>query len=165
MAISNTAVFIVLCCAGVLAASLSSSAADRTKAPQQKSETFISWGNPGGSGGTLLAKGYNVVDTPQTINCTNASGCTIEIDAMVGVGYGNDESWGICAVVDGKPVTTPPCWGQSVVPDNGFVTGNSRQNAQVAMGTHTVQTEVIVLGNAYLENWQSDYVLYTLSPG
>jgi len=165
MSISNTSLLIVLCCGSLAVAFMPGIAADQAKSPKQKSETFITWGNPGGSGGTLLVKGYNVVDTPQAINCTNTSGCTIEIDAMVGVGYGNYGSWGICAVVDGAPVTTPPCWNQSTIPDNGFVTGNSRQNAQVSMGMHTVQTEVLVLGNAYLENWQSDYILYTPSPG
>jgi hypothetical protein len=58
-------------------------------------------------------------------------------------------------------VTTPPCWNQGTLSSNGVVTGNSRQNAQISMGEHTVQTDVIVFGNAYLEDWQSNYILYT----
>jgi hypothetical protein len=164
MSISNVLLFIAFCGASLAAVPISSSMANEKGAPKQKIQTFITWGNPGGNGGTLLVKGYNAVDTPQAINCTNASGCTIEIDSMVGVGYGNDSSWGICAVIDGAPVKTPPCWNQSSIPSNGFVTGNSRQNAQVSEGTHTVQTEVIVLENAYLEDWQSNYTLYMPSP-
>ncbi|MGD0191870.1 MAG: hypothetical protein ABSD74_14110 [Rhizomicrobium sp.] len=157
--------FVVVFCAGLAAASVSGAAAADAKGAKQKSETYITWGDPGeGGGGTPLVKGYNAVDTPQTINCTNAAGCTIEIDSMVGVGYGDDGQWGICAVVDGAHVTTPPCFNQGSLTDYGIVTGNSRQNAQVSMGTHTVQTDVLVLGPAYLENWQSDYVLFTPSP-
>ncbi len=164
MTVSRFCLVLFICCAGSIAVPLSVSVTAQAKGSKQKSETFISWGNPGGNGGTPLVKGYNTVDTPQTINCTNAAGCTIEIDAMVGVGYGDNSDWGICAVVDGAPVSTPPCWNQSLIPYQSFITGNSRQNAQISMGTHTVQTEVLVLEAAFLENWQSDYVLYTPSP-
>jgi len=160
----ETSISLILGSAVLMIGLLHSAAAEQSRTPKQKSATDISWGNPGGSGGTLLSEGYNAVDSPFTINCKSASGCTIEIDAMVGLGKGSNESeWAICAFVDGSPVQTPPCWQQGYIYNN-FVTGNSRQNATVTLGTHTVQTEVFLNSSAYLENWQSDYILYTPSP-
>jgi len=123
----------------------------------KKSKTFISWGNPGG---TSLASGFNNIDTAMIINCGNAAGCTVEVDAMVGIGYTAAGHWAICAVVDGSFLTNPPCWNQGSLNPNGVTTGNSSQSIAVSTGNHTVQTRVYVDADASLEDWHIDYVLF-----
>lgn len=107
-----------------------------------------------GSGGTLVS-GFNNLDTQQTWNCTNSSGCTVVVSAMVQIQNGGD--WAICAVVDGNYIN-PPCPYQGNLPDagtNGYVTGNGEQNWLVSQGSHTVQTQLYVTNPDTLGNWQT----------
>src|SRR5439155_20495485 len=108
-----------------------------------------------GSGGNTLSPGFNNVDTQQTWDCTNSSGCTITTSAMIQIGNGGD--WAICAVVDGNYIN-PPCPYQGNLPDsgsNGYVTGNSQQSYPVSTGSHTIQTHVYVTTSTSLAHWQT----------
>jgi hypothetical protein len=101
--------------------------------------TFINSNETGATVGT----GQTTIDT-ETINCTNAAGCTIQADGMVQFADINANFWAVCFLVDGIG-TQPACPYQGRLPGGGalaFAVGNYRGWYPVAKGTHTVTLTV-----------------------
>src|SRR5689334_15896398 len=52
--------------------------------------------NYAGATGIGLVAGFNNIDSPTTVNCTNTAGCTIISQAMVQIAPGSGALWAIC---------------------------------------------------------------------
>ncbi len=108
---------------------------------------------------TAVPAGTTVIDT-QSIKCSAATGCIIQVSAMVqAISNGSAGQWQICVIVDGSQAG-PGCPAQGVVPSSNYVVGNLRANAFVATGTHSVQTEIIMPSNGSYAAWESDCAVY-----
>lgn len=112
--------------------------------------------------GIDLPFGFDNVDDPTSINCTNAAGCVIQIVASSQVRSDLDGTlWAICSLVDGE-YANPGCGYQGQLDTGIYATGTSQMNYQVTQGKHTVQTQVYVNQDALLGRWQITYTLYDL---
>lgn len=108
---------------------------------------------------TSLPGGTTVIDT-NTVNCANTAGCVIGISVMAQVIASVSGSWSICTLIDGNQGEPGGCPVQGVVPASNYVIGNLRQNGVVAMGQHTVQTEIVMPSAGSIAAWESDYTVY-----
>jgi len=140
----------------LLPGSASQSHQNRAVAPLHKlAGTAIRWNGVVAP----LAAGLNVIDTA-TIKCANAAGCTITIAAMVQVIADNAGQWAICTTIDGNGGQPGGCPVQGVAQSTNYQIGNLKQNAVVAQGNHTVQTQVMMPSTGSIGAWESDYSVY-----
>ncbi len=109
-----------------------------------------------GSGSALLASTFNLVDA-SVVNCTNAAGCHIGLEAMAQVAPAGGD-WAICLYVDGLSVACPY---QGVNGVGTFVVGNYRGfSGLVSQGLHNVEMRVFPNVAASLYRWNVDYRVY-----
>ena len=122
--------------------------------------TLFSWGN---DNSIPIAPGYQPIDSPLTIKCPFADGCTIGFEQHVQLG-GNgipNNSWGICTFVDGAYIFIPGCPFQAHLPTDGSDTvGNFAQQTSVPFGPHTVQTFVFTFNGAKKDTYNIIYRVY-----
>lgn len=121
-------------------------------------KTYADIGQPGASDGS----GFTAIDSPVTINCTNAKGCTIVVTSFAEPGgqSNSGDAWGICTSLDGT-IGAGICTYQGVVPSDGsYISGSFTNVLSVAKGTHTVQAEVYLSIGATLAQYSNTYSLY-----
>jgi len=120
--------------------------------------TFVDIGAPSASDGS----GFTAIDSPVTINCGNAAGCTIVVTSFAEPGgqSSSGDAWGICTNLDGT-IGAGICTYQGVVPSDGsYVSGSFTNVLTVAKGSHTVQAEIYLIVGATLAQYSNTYSQY-----
>lgn len=108
-----------------------------------------------GSGSALAGGTFTIIDSPTTFSCTKA--CTISADSMVQYQPGaSGVQWAICIYVDGSSIGCPY---QSQAANTFFQVGNVQEAASLAIGNHTVQTQVFVSSASSLYGYTLAYQL------
>jgi hypothetical protein len=110
-----------------------------------------------GNGGYLPQFTFTTVTTNK-VNCPNAAGCSIGIEAMDQVQTGGAD-WAICLRIDGASVS---CQYQGMQPDGrAFVVGNARGWGTVSQGIHTVDAQLYTDGASAMAGYfQTDVRVY-----
>jgi hypothetical protein len=108
-----------------------------------------------------VSSGFQPVDTPVTINCTSAAGCTIGAEHWLQVGGQSTAGnlWAICTEVDGGIQFLCPYQGY-IATDGTYVTGSFNLAVAVSPGTHTVQEIVFTAAGATVGDYHNTYVVY-----
>jgi hypothetical protein len=117
--------------------------------------TYDASGN--GSGTSLPQFAFTTVAT-STVKCNNSAGCSIGIESMAQIQSAGAD-WAICLLIDGSSVS---CQYQGVqAGPSTFVVGNARGWGTVALGSHTVTTQLYTeSASATYEYFQTDARVY-----
>ena len=106
------------------------------------------------------------VDQSQSVECpANPGTCTIEADMWVETGntfdLGSPNDFAICAKVDGI-LLNRECFEVANTPNDGsFITGSRADfGAGFAVGTHVVQTFIVSIHGAAVQQYNVVYRLY-----
>jgi len=121
-------------------------------------KTYVDVGAPDATDGS----GFTAIDSPVTVNCGNAAGCTIVVTSFAEPGgqSSSGDSWGICTSLDGV-IGAGICTFQGVVPSDGsYISGSFTNVLSVAKGKHTVQAEVYLSVGATLAQYSNTYDVY-----
>jgi len=135
--------------------------ADRASAiavagPSTKQVPIASYSSLGTGPGYLPQFTFTTVATSK-VNCPNAAGCSIGIEAMNQMHPGAAD-WAICLRIDGASVS---CQYQGLQPKAAYVVGNARGWGQVSQGTHVVETQLYTDGaTAQAGYFQTDVRVY-----
>jgi hypothetical protein len=118
-----------------------------------KSEAFVQ----GNANSATLTAGYNNVDSGTTLNCTRV--CTVSATASIQYEAGTTGTqWAICIFVDG---VSAECQYQREEPYTFFDVGNIQTAVpSLAIGHHTVQTQVYVTNNSTLQYYAMTYAVH-----
>jgi hypothetical protein len=121
-------------------------------------KTYVDVGAPGATDGS----GFTAIDSPVTVNCGNAAGCTIVVTSFAEPGgqSSSGDAWGICTNLDGV-IGAGICTFQGVVPSDGsYISGSFTNVLSVAKGKHTVQAELYLSVGATLAQYSNTYSVY-----